>query len=299
MRKDYLYIAIVALIIFNVYTINKVNNIGNSVDRNMQQIQREQIDIRNEISNIYSNVDEKLKKQASILDSYDVVFGDELNTENLTVPVKISVTPKENTGNLTAELLINNERYSMNKNGITFNTQVNTHVFDPFKIMIVLNDNGTEKIETIDEYDDLQYKYLLDFFGHFAGNTQYSSGKYQYDGDIIIDFFGPEVNNPEKISISKYINGTFIDEQEVDMRGSDTGMHSIHSVKGEAELSANDKIEICIIAEDKYGLNYKYIVLADEIDNEGKLVTMHPEWTNGSLVEIKDKNGKVLSEWFK
>ena len=54
MRKDYLYIAIVALIIFNVYTINKVNNIGNSVDRNMQQIQREQTDIRNEISNIYN-----------------------------------------------------------------------------------------------------------------------------------------------------------------------------------------------------------------------------------------------------
>ena len=298
MKKNYLYIAIVALILFNVYTINKVNNIGNSVDRNMQQIQSDQTNIRNEISNIYSNVDEKLKKQASVLDSYDVVFGDELNTENLTVPVNISVTPKENTGNLTAELLINNERYSMNKNETTFTSQINTYVFDSFKMMIVLNDNGREKIETIVEYDDLQYKYLLSLYGHFAGNTQYSSGKYQYDGDIIIDFSGPEVNNPEKISISKYINGTFIDEQEVDMRGSDTGMHSIHSVKGEAELSANDKIEICISVEDKYGLSYKYIVLADEIDSEGELVTMRPEWTNGSL-EIKDKNGKVLSEGFK
>lgn len=299
MKKNYLYIAIVALILFNVYTINKVNNIGNSVDRNMQQIQSDQTNIRNEISNIYSNVDEKLKKQASVLDSYDVVFGDELNTENLTVPVNISVTPKENTGNLTAELLINNERYSMNKNETTFTSQINTYVFDSFKMMIVLNDNGTEKIETIVEYDDLQYKYLLSLYGHFAGNTQYSSGKYQYDGDIIIDFSGPEVNNPEKISISKYINGTFIDEQEVDMRGSDRGMHSIHSVKGEAELSANDKIEICISVEDKYGLSYKYIVLADEIDSEGELVTMRPEWTNGSLIEIKDKNGKVLSERFK
>lgn len=298
MKKNYLYIAIVALILFNVYTINKVNNIGNLVDRNMQQIQSDQTNIRNEISNIYSNVDEKLKKQASVLDSYDVVFGDELNTENLTVPVNISVTPKENTGNLTAELLINNERYSMNKNETTFTSQINTYVFDSFKMMIVLNDNGREKIETIVEYDDLQYKYLLSLYGHFAGNTQYSSGKYQYDGDIIIDFSGPEVNNPEKISISKYINGTFIDEQEVDMRGSDRGMHSIHSVKGEAELSAIDKIEICISVEDKYGLSYKYIVLADEIDSEGELVTMRPEWTNGSL-EIKDKNGKVLSERFK
>ena len=38
------------------------------------------------------------------------------------------------------------------------------------------------------------------------------------------------------------------------------------------------------------------IPLADKIDSEGKLATMRPEWTNGSMVEIKDKNDKVLLE---
>ncbi len=71
-------------------------------------------------------------------------------------------------------------------------------------------------------------------------------------------------------------------------------MHTIHSLQGEVELSANDRIEIYINVLDKYGLNYKYIVLADEIDSDGKLVEMRPEWTNGSLVEIIDKSGKVL-----
>lgn len=64
-------------------------------------------------------------------------------------------------------------------------------------------------------------------------------------------------------------------------------------------LSANDKIEIYISVQDKYGLNYKYIVLADEIDSDGNLATMRPEWTNGSLVEIKDKNGKIILENYK
>lgn len=301
MKKDYLYIAIVALIFLNVYTINKINNIENSVDRNIQQIYNQQNDLRNEINNIYSNVDEKLKKQASLFDSYDVIFGDELNSDNLTVPVKISVTPKENTENLTAELLINNERHPMIKAGTTFITQIKAYVFDSFEIKVVLNENGTEKVETIDEYNDLQYKYLLDLFGHFAGNTKYSSGKYQYDGDIIIDFSGPKYENPKKISILKYVNGELIDEQELDINGdkSKAEAHKMHSVKGEVELSANDRIEVYISVQDKYGLNYKYIVLADEIDSDGKLVTMRPEWTNGSLVEIKDKNGKILSEDFK
>lgn len=297
MKKNYLYIIIAALILFNIYTLNKVSNI----DRNIQQIFNQQNNLSNEINNIYSNVDEKLKKQASMFDSYDVTFGDELNADNLTVPVKISVTPKENSENLTAELLINNERHSMIKNKTTFNTQVNAYVFDPFKIMIVLNDNGTEKIETIDEYNDLQYKYLLDLYGHFAGNTKYSSGKYQYDGDIIIDFSGPTYENPKKISILKYVNGDLIDEQELDINGNKSKFdsHRMHSVKDEVELSANDKIEIYISVQDKYGLNYKYIVLADKIDSDGKLVRMRPEWTNGSMVEIKDKNGKVLLENFK
>ncbi|WP_326909809.1 hypothetical protein [Sedimentibacter sp. MB31-C6] len=297
MKKNYLYIIIAALILFNIYTLNKVSNI----DRNIQQIFNQQNNLSNEINNIYSNVDEKLKKQASMFDSYDVTFGDELNADNLTVPVKISVTPKENSENLTAELLINNERHSMIKNKTTFITQVNAYVFDPFKIMIVLNDNGTEKIETIDEYNDLQYKYLLDLYGHFAGNTKYSSGKYQYDGDIIIDFSGPTYENPKKISILKYVNGDLIDEQELDINGNKSKFdsHRMHSVKDEVELSANDKIEIYISVQDKYGLNYKYIVLADKIDSVGKLVRMRPEWTNGSMVEIKDKNGKVLLENFK
>lgn len=296
MKKDYLYIAIVALILFNVYTINKVSNIESSMNRNIQQISNEQNNLRNEINNIYSNVDEKLKKQASLLDSYDITFGNELNTDNLTVPVDISVTPKVNVESLTAVLMINDERHVMIKNGMTFTVAANAYVFDPFQIKVILINNGTEKVETIDEYNDLQYKYLLDLFGHFAGNTKYSSGKYQYDGDIIIDCFGPEVNSPEKISISKYKNGTFIDEQEVDMHGNKSTMHS---VKGEVELSANDKIEIYINVQDKYGLNYKYIVLSDEVDSGGKLVKMRPEWTNGSLVEIKDKNGKALLEDFK
>lgn len=89
-----------------------------------------------------------------------------------------------------------------------------------------------------------------------------------------------------------YVNNKITDETEVTMQGYGHAEH--FPVKGEVELFANDKIELYIYLVDKYGLNYKYIVLSDEIDSDGKLKNMRPEWTTGSLVEIKDKNGKIL-----
>lgn len=291
MKKNYLYLIITALILLNIYTIFKLNSMERTFDNNIQNLEREQRDLRRDIEDIYNNVDDRLKKQASILDSYDVTFGDKM-TEELTVPVSISITPKENTENLTAELLINDERNPMTKTGTKFTASIDAHIFDPFQIKVVLNDKGIEKIETIDEYDDLKYKYLLEVQAHFLGSTTYSSGKYKYEGDIVIHAYGCLNNSAEKVSILRYINGKISNEQELDMEGDD----SVHTVKDEVGLSANDIIEIYVNVQDKYGINYKYIVMADKIDSEGNLVRRAPEWTNGSLMEIKDKNGKILFE---
>lgn len=290
MKKNHLHKIIAALIILNIFTIFRLNRIENLFENKIQQIYNSQNNLRNDINNIYFNVDEELKKQASLFDSSNVNFGDEINSDNYTVPVKISVTPKENKEKLTAELLVNDERYPMKKDGIRFTGTVDAYIFEPFKVMISLNDNGTERIETIDEYKDLQHKYILDLYGNFSGTTKFNSGKYVYEGDI--DFFGPADKSIEKISIQRYVNNKITDETEVTMQGYGHAEH--FPVKGEVELFANDKIELYIYLVDKYGLNYKYIVLSDEIDSDGKLKNMRPEWTTGSLVEIKDKNGKIL-----
>lgn len=293
MKKDYLYIIIAALIIFNIFTMSKLNGIERTLDDNIQYLNREQENLRHEISNVYSNVDEKLKKQASILDEFDIAFGDDLS-QDLTVPVSISVTPKEITENLKAELLINDERSPMNKSGTKFTASLDANIFDPFQIKVVLINGGIEKIETIDDYDGLWHKYMLDIHADFIGDTKYSSGKYEYKGDVVIfNTFEHSNNGAEKISIFTYINGEVLDEQEVEISGKELINHRL---EGEVELSANDRIEIYVNVQDSYGINYKYIVMADEIDSEGKMVKMTPEWTNGSMVEIKDKNGKVLLE---
>jgi len=290
MKKNNLYFIVVGLMFLNLFTLFKLNNLENAMESRFQQNEIAQNNLQGEISNISINVDAKLKKQASILDNYNITFGDELNADDLTVPVTLSITPKLYSEGLTASMLINNEKIPMQKNGTAFNAETQSSIFDNLQLKVILEQNGIEKIETIEEYSDLQYKFLLELYGGFNGNSKYSSSKFQYKGEINLNFSGPQNNSPEKISIVKEMNGTIIDEQQVDISNDMT----IIPIDEKVEMAANDKLTVYVHVQDKYGLNYKYSVLAHAIDNNGESVKNTPEWTNGSIIEISDKNGNVL-----
>lgn len=291
MKKNNLYIIIAILFASNIFTLLKISSIENLMESNIHLINNTQNNMEKEISDIYFNVDEKLKKQASIIDSYDINFGEKLNPDDLTVPVSVSLTPKEITEETTAILLINDIKYPMAVNGATFTASINASIFDPLHIKVILINNGTEKIETLEEYNDLQYKYILNLHGRFSGRTKYNSDKYQYDGNILLSYNGSSKDEKiVSINISRYINGALNDEKDVPVQEQPI----TYSVNDEVELSSNDIVELYIIVQDIYGLQYKYIVLKDEIDDKGKLNKKHAEWTAGSLMDIKDKNGNVL-----
>ncbi|MFA9422603.1 MAG: hypothetical protein ACERLG_03435 [Sedimentibacter sp.] len=290
MKKNNLHFIVAGLIFLNLFTLFKLYNLENTMESRFQQNEMAHNNLQGEISNICINVDAKLKKQASILDNYNITFGDELNADDLTIPVTLSITPKIYSDGLTAYMLINNLKIPMQKNGTTFSAETQSSIFDNLQLKVILKQDGIEKTESIEEYSDLQYKFLLDLFGGFSGDYKYSSGKFQYKGEINLKFSGPQNNSPEKISIVKEMNGTIIDEQPVDISNDMT----IIPVDGEVKMAANDRLIFYVNVQDKYGLNYKYIVLAYEIDSNGKSVKGTPEWTNGSIMEISDRSGNIL-----
>lgn len=291
MKKNSQNFIIVALIFLNFLNFFKISNLENSIDRRIQQYENSINNLEREISIIYSNVDTKLKKQASILDSYNITVGEQLNSDNLTVPVVVSITPKEFSDSLTATLQLNNKNIKMEKKGTSFEVSTEAYIFDDFLLKVVLEQNGIQKVETVEEYNDLQYKYILDMHSGFSGNKSYGSGIFKYKGEINMNFGGSQYNSPKKISIVKELNGTVIDEQEIAFTDP-----LLIPLDKSIELGASDKFALYAHVEDKYGINYKYIMLAYEIDINGEPVRNSPEWTNGSITEISDKNGKVLFE---
>ena len=86
-------VIIVGLIIalFNSYT--RINELNNSVSNLQNNLDQNINTMRTDIADIYENVDQRLKKEASILSGYDITYGP-LDTANYTTPILVSVTPK-------------------------------------------------------------------------------------------------------------------------------------------------------------------------------------------------------------
>lgn len=297
--KKYSNYIIIALIIINIFSLLKINSLENSMDNYFQQIVSGINRNNSEISNIYSNIDSILEKQSSLLDSYKIELGDSLNKDDLTVPVNFTVVPKEYSEGLIANIQLNDESFIMNKNGASFETTIDVGIFETFQPKVIISQNGIQKTESIDEYYDLYSKYLLQLGGNFNGSKRYADGKHIYKGgNIEIRITNINENVPEKVSIVYDINGKTIKEEEADISKFDNDLYTTNSIHtdiiDEVELKANEILTVYANVQDKYGIDYKYVVMRDEVNENGEPVFGSPEWSNGSQVEIS-RNGKVLN----
>lgn len=284
MKKNTLYWIIAILIMFNVVTLYRMNDLEDSINSRFQQYGNIESNLRGDISQIYSRVDAMLKKQASILDSYDLVLG-ELNPDSLTVPVTFTITPKEYSDKLTASLQINDKSFDMQRNGTTFSVAANASIFGDFKLKINLSESGITKTETIEEYYGLQSKYLLEIFGGFGGESSASSTNYQYHGEINIDIKTSQANEPVKVNIITEVNGKILSEKSV------SPSRAIHvPVDEKINFKTGDKLIVYAKIQDKYGLNYKYVLLDQEAADDKKENHFDLQGT----LEISDMNGNIL-----
>lgn len=294
MKNKTLYLIIAALIIMNIVTLRKLNTLEKNMDHRIRILEHSQGDVKNIIDNIYSNVDSMLKKEASILDSYNIELGD-LNPSDFTIPVTLTITPKEYTDDLTAILLLNDESIQMQKNGTSFSVTADAYIFDDFKIGINLNQGDVIKTETLDEYYDLKSKYLLDIRGGFSGNSSYNSNEYSYNGGIDLDFGYYEGNEPVEISIVEEANGKVVNEVPVE---EPVMVHNSVTVpvNRKIELEPGSRVFIYANVKDKYGLIYKYLVFSQyvAIDDKPSRIEDYPHTRD--IVVISDEYGNVLWE---
>lgn len=288
MAKKHLYIMIAALLLLNMFTIYKLNSVENNINNKLQQSDMIINSLRNDINNISLNVETNLKKQGSILDSHNVIFG-ELNTTDFTVPITVSLTPKEYSKGLAASLETNNKKVSMKNEGTSYVGTVDANIFDDITLKVDLNNNGIEKIETIEGYHDLKSKYLLTITGGFNGESSSSSNQYQYNGKIALDCASSKANNVEKISIINDVNGAIFNKREI----KPSNNISV-DINDKIELKNGEKLITYALVQDKYGFSYKYIVNTFEKDMSGKPVNDKTAFEMRGLTEISDRNGKVL-----
>ena len=104
----------VFLLLFCLAKIAELSNEISNLNSQISGYQNQVNNMRNEINAIYDNVDEKLKKEASLLSSVDYTLG-ELNTETHMIPVTLKVVPKNITDDMKLSVRIGSETVALER----------------------------------------------------------------------------------------------------------------------------------------------------------------------------------------
>ena len=93
-KNLWLYVVLVVLGINAIYSHMKIADLESYIENTRNYAENESISLRNNISNIYQNVDAQLEKEASFLSHFEVKEGT-IDTTKHTVMINLDVVPKE------------------------------------------------------------------------------------------------------------------------------------------------------------------------------------------------------------
>lgn len=272
------------LVIFNLIVLNKVSELKNEVI-NLNGAINSNYEY---MSNYYNGLEELKKKEASIVDSIEVNYG-ELDTDNLTVGVSFKIVPKEYKDGLKGSLIFNNQTIELKNDGLVFQGIVNLGIFEKVQGKVIFDDGTTKKVETLEalRMKELDTQYLLGGYINFSGSvSDKTSRDYRRDGFLNLCLFRSETNSPQSIKYITEVNGDRLDElsREIDKDVSS------YKIDDKITLSNEDEYICYILVEDKYGLTYLYII---DRFIKGNIETYNTSFDSG-VQEIKNKDGKIV-----
>lgn len=296
MKKYAVPVLITILIVLQILSISRIGNLQNDLrnaENNLLNIVSEQ---SNEISDIYSNIDSMLKRQSSIIDSYEYSFGMP-DKDKLTVPVTFTLSPKESRVDTSATLHVSGKSVTMSRNGTNFTGTLSVDLFDTMEAKVVIADNGLEKTEKLEVEGNLRHSLLPTIFAHFEGESgsEYSTkpgdltGEYHRKGNLSVDVKSSKENTIEKASLVIEIDGKVISEKPINIDGQCTDINE------KVPLSAGQTLIMSVMATDNIDLIHKAIIDKFELDDNAVPV-YGDEWMWMDDNIITDKNGKVLYE---
>jgi len=295
MKKYIMHILIAILLILQFISINRIKNLQNDLRNANIQLSNAISQQSSQIDGIYNNIDSMLKRQSSIIDSYEYSFG-EVDRDNLTIPVTFNIVPKEIKEDTVATLHISDKSAVMSRNGPTFTATLPVYIFDQLNAMVVLADSGVEKTEKLEMWENLREKVLpvVNVMFKDSGGAHYSkiagklSGEFKKKGRISLEVKSVPNNNIEKARLIIDIDGKVVSEKPINTGG------IWCDIDEKIVLSTGQELIMAVEATDSFGLIHKSIIYKFSLDEQANPI--HGDewaWLNNDII-IMDKNGKVL-----
>ena len=259
MKNKVPYILIALLVITQVYSISKINDLQRQIS-NINHTVYDDIDgIYTDINSIYSNVDDMLEEQASIIHYADTTVG-EIDTDSLTVSVIFTVEPKQVTDTMTVSLKFEDETLELEKEDTTYTGSKTLNMSEnEINPNIIIEDNGTK---TITQDNGLIVRgTLLDFFPFIKAQVESSvketvidnSSEYkcEIDGVLFVDADYDEFNSVKLIT---KIDDDIISDQDLNLEEIERGPVWLEN---EYTLKESQALVLDIVAVDDKGFTHE------------------------------------------
>lgn len=311
-KESFYQVLIIGLVIAVIVSFVRINSLKSDISLLEHSLSNETSRLGTQISSIYDNVDNQLKKEASLFASIKRDFG-ELKTETGMADIKIAVVPKVVTDNMKVNVSLCGKTVEMTKsdNG-EYSATIPVGLFendDTFPL-VTITANGETKIEYL-ENESVQgifSNYLPTMSGsnlHPLSATL-TDGKLTIDGQFFIGYSLGDVSN--KAEFTNYalvteVNGKEIAKKDITdtiekYQKRDSIEHGEVNIefKETYDLSGEKNISFCIyiVAEDSLGYIHKKLAFSwQPPDEEGRQAeSAMPVGYAGEI--ILDKEGNIL-----
>lgn len=252
-------------------------------------------DLRDNINLIYSNVDGKLKKQASLFSKIDYDYG-EPDTATKKAKLSLTVVPKTLTDDMKISVTIGDETVEFVRSGNEFNATALVDLFldygaYPMLTIQTADSTQTEYAEDI-SLDGLYYKYLPTLDADITANSSFNYGASVLRVNGTLNISDNSDKSDFEATVKSYtlvteMNGKETDRKDITaevMAAEDDYSSSFNETY---KITESDKLRIYVIAEDSLGFIHKSLAYSWQ-----NSVEVMPEMIYDEL--IYDSQGNLL-----
>ncbi len=288
-------IAIIILAVCLIFVFVKIGQLTEYityVESQLSQLADNTYQLEGQIGSIYTNVDEKMKEQASLLSSVDYSYGKfDVNTNSASVEMEI--VPKSITEDMKVSVFVGEQEIEFVREKKQFVATFMVNAFEWFEkdpILCIKNAEET-KTEILEEVDvSLLYQnYLPEVrISTDIMDSEYSKGTLAVQGDVQIEAQPSDEASITKCELVVEVNGKEVKRKDITSEFED-GIYE-GTIKENYSMKNGDELSICVIAEDSLGYIHRTF-------EQGYIEDGHIGTTVGvdDNMWIYDSKGKLLT----
>lgn len=283
--------------------VSKINTLSNEIDylrSQLSQYRTELDNVRGNVSRIYDNVDEQMKKEASLISAVEYSFGT-LDTTSHEAEIIFKVVPKNISDGMQVSINSEEKTVALQKDGNYFTGAIPVNIFledGKYPLLSIKTSNGiqTELLEQV-YLGNIYYNYLPTIGANVSSHVTTTKGTLKLYCDVYIRFETPFDYDTDikKIELVTEQNGKEV--ESIDVTKKVNSDDHVFTVNGEYSLETTEELKMFVVAEDSAGYIHK--ILADSWTNPEEDGEETPVMEVDGTEYIYDKEGNLLNryEW--